>query len=429
MAGLVRSAASSDANAPLESGGGIWDARLSRIAWLACMIIFLPAAAVGLTVIVRRPEIVSSVAFLEVMDRIGVPTVVATWVGFVLPTACAFIVAVVIRRGRPDDPAALLFGLSVISLFLIVTGVGTALSTVIPRPAARVVEILAGVLLVLGLYLFPKGLFEPRWIRWVALVLILACLIFPDLVGAARGMGTGKADAFPPQVRNIANAASVLVLATWFPNQIYLYRLRSSPLERLQTRWVLFGFALIMIGSSCAILLSAIGTPADWAAWPLLAGALGSLVLPVAAGFAILRYRLYEIDRIISRTISYTILVGALAGLYAGAVFAMTRLVPQTGDLAVAGSTLAVATLFNPLRRRIHQVVDRRFNRPRYDATLLIDSFAVTLSSRSDLAEVVSELRGVLIHTVEPSSTMIWLRGVIHPRSVEGSPMEARDAL
>jgi len=393
------------------------------------MIIFLPAAAVGLTVIVRRPEIVSSVAFLELMDRMGVSTVAATWVGFVLPTVCAFIVAVVIRRGRPGDPAALLFGLSVISLFLIVTGVGTALSTVIPRPAARVVEILAGVLLVLGLYLFPNGRFEPRWIRWVALVLILAFLAFPDLVGAARGLGTDTADMFAIGVRRIANAASLLVLATWLPNQIYLYRRRSSPLERLQTHWVLFGFALIIIGSTCAILLRAVGAPANWAVWPLLAGAVGSLILPVAAGFAILRYRLYEIDRIISRTISYTILVGALAGLYAGAVFAMTRLVPMTGDLAVAGSTLAVATLFNPLRRRIHQVVDRRFNRPRYDATLLIDSFAITLSSRSDLAAVVSELRGVVIHTVEPSSTMIWLRGVIHPWSAEGSPLEARDAL
>jgi hypothetical protein len=414
MAGLVHSA-SSDSNPRHESGGGVWATPLPRIAWLICMVIFVPAAAIGLTTVVRRPEIVSSAAFLELMDRIGVSTVVATWVGFVLPTVCAFIVAIVIRRGRPGDPPALLFGLSVISLFLIVAGVGPALSTVIPRPAARVVEILAGVLVVLGLYLFPKGRFEPRWIRWVALVLILACLIFPDLVGAARGMGTDTADMFPPGLRRIADAAAVLVLATWLPNQIYLYRRRSSLLERLQTRWVLFGFALILIGSSCAILLRAIGTPASWAVWPLVAGAVGSLVLPVAAGFAILRYRLYEIDRIISRTIAYTILVGTLAGLYAVAVFAMTALVPITSDLAVAGSTLAVATLFNPLRRRIQQVVDRRFNRPRYDGTLLIDSFAAKLSSRAELSEVVSELGGVLMHTVEPSSTMIWLRGVSHP--------------
>ncbi len=184
---------------------------------------------------------------------------------------------------------------------------------------------------------------------------------------------------------------------------------------------------MILIGSACAMLFGAIGVPANWAAWPLLAGALGSLILPVAAGFAILRYRLYEIDRIISRTIAYTILVGALAALYAGAVFALTRLLPTTGDLAVAGSTLAVATLFNPLRRRIQQVVDRRFNRLRYDASLLIDSFAVTLRSRADLAEVMSDLRGVLVHTVEPSSTMIWLRGIDHAGSLGDHPAGAPD--
>ena len=414
MAGLVQSPVPGP-NPPLESGSDMLIARLAKAGWLACMIIFVPAAAVGLATGLKRPEIVSSQVFLDLIGRMGVSVVVAGWVGFVIPTTCAFIVAVAIRRGRPNDPAALLFGLSVISLFLIVAGVGPALSTVIRRPAARVVEVLAGIILVLGLYLFPNGRFVPRWTRWVVVILVLAPLAFPDLVGAARALGTDVAGNFSETLRKTSAAFAVLLLGTWLPTQIYRYRRRSTPLERLQTRWVLFGFAMILIGSACAMIFGAIGVPANWAAWPLLAGALGSLALPVAAGFAILRYRLYEIDRIISRTIAYTILVGTLAASYAGAVFALTRLVPTTGDLAVAGSTLAVATLFNPLRRRIQQVVDRRFNRLRYDASLLIDSFAMTLRSRADLAEVVSDLRGVLVHTVEPSSTMIWLRGIDHP--------------
>jgi len=390
---------------------------MARIGWLVCMIVFLPAAVLGLAVVVRRPELVSAPAFLEVMERLGVSAVVAAWVGFVLPTVFAFIVAGVIRRGRPKDPAALLFGLSVVSLFLIVAGVGTALSTVTSRPVARVVEILAAVLLVLGLYLFPNGRFVPRWTRWPALALVLAPLAFPDLVGAARAMGTDIAGTFPDGVRSLANASSVLLLGTWLPTQIYRYRRRSTPLERLQTRWVIFGFALILTGSASAILLRAIGIPTDWVVWPLLAGAVGSLILPVAAGLAVLRYRLYEIDRIISRTISYAVLAGLLGGLYAGAVYAMTRLIPATGDLAVAGSTLAIAALFNPLRRRIQEVVDRRFNRSRYDAALLIDSFGLQLRSGADLGEVLADLRRVLAHTVEPSSTMIWLRGITNPRT------------
>ena len=374
------------------------------------MVILAPAAAAGLTISIRNPDIVSSVAFLEVMDRLGVSPAVAGWVGFVLPTASAFIVACVIRRGRPSDPVALLFGLSLLSLFLIVAGVGTALATAIPRPAARVVDVLASVLVIFGLYLFPNGHFVPRWTRWLVLVVVVGTVAFPDILGAARSVGLDTKDSYPEGVKRIANALTVVLLGTWLPTQIYRYRRRSTPLERLQTRWVIFGFALIIIASSSAVILRTLGVSPTWVAWPLLAAAVGSLILPVAAGLAILRYHLYEIDRIISRAISYALLVGLLAGLYGAGVFALTTVVPATGDLAVAGSTLAVAALFNPLRRRIQTVVDRRFNRSRYDANLLIDSFAVKLRSRADLAEVVSDLRGVLVHTVEPSSAMIWLR-------------------
>jgi hypothetical protein len=143
----------------------------------------------------------------------------------------------------------------------------------------------------------------------------------------------------------------------------------------------------------------------------LLTAAAGGYVLPVATGFAVLRYRLYEIDRIISRTVTYAVVAGLLAGLYAGIVFGPTRLLPATGDLAVAGSTLAVAGLFNPLRHRVQQLVDRRFNRSRYDAELLIDSFTTRLRSAVQLGDVLADVRGVLGRTVQPTSTMIWVRG------------------
>ena len=290
-------------------------------------------------------------------------------------------------------------------------GVGTALSTVVSNVAAKAVDVLVSVLVLLGLYLFPNGRFVPGWARWPALVLIGLSLAVPDLLRTARAIGTDTPSNATEGLRALANGATFMLLATWLPAQVHRYRRRSTPLERLQTRWVIFGFALIVAGSTLAILLRSIGTPSEWVAWPLLLGAAGSLILPLAAGLAILRYRLYEIDRIISRAISYTLLVGLLAGLYAGAVFAITQLVPASGDVAVAGSTLAVAAVFNPLRRRVQVVVDRRFNRPRYNATLLIDSFTVRLRSRAELSDVLSELRGVLVETVEPSSSMVWLRG------------------
>jgi hypothetical protein len=384
--------------------------RIARLAWLICMAILFPATAFGLAVVVQQPELVSSPAFLAVMDLIGVSAVQAAWLGFVVPTASAFIVALTIRRRRPNDPNALLFGLAMVGLFLIVDGVGTALATVIPRPAALLVDVLALDLTVLGLYLFPNGRFVPRWTAWPALLFIISSWVFPDLTAAARDAGTGTPVVFPDWLTTLVTVLAFLTLATWLPSQVYRYRQRSTHLERLQTRWVLFGFSLIVLGGFGAILLRALGSPTPAIAAALLTAAAGSYVLPVATGFAVLRYRLYEIDRIISRTVTYAVVAGLLAGLYAVVVFGLTRLLPATGDLAVAGSTLAVAGLFNPLRHRVQQLVDRRFNRSRYDAEILIDSFSARLRSGINLGEVLDDLRAVLARTVEPDSTMIWVR-------------------
>ena len=242
------------------------------------------------------------------------------------------------------------------------------------------------------------------------LAVVTSSLAVPDLIGAARAMGTNSPGTFSQGTTNLAAAATVMMLGTWLPAQIYRYRRHSTPLERLQTRWIIFGFGLILLGSIIAIPFRAIGIPSAWVAWPLLLAAVGSFVLPVAAGLAVLRYRLYEIDRIISRTVTYAIVAGLLASVYVAAVYGITRLVPATGDLAVAGSTLAVAALFSPLRRRVQDGVDRRFNRSRYDASLLIDSFASRVRSDAELGEVLADLRRVLVHTVEPTSTIIWLR-------------------
>jgi hypothetical protein len=127
----------------------------------------------------------------------------AAWLGFVLPTVLAFIVAVTIRRRRPNDPNALLFGLAMVGLFLIVDGVGTALETVIPRPAALLVDVLAVDLTILGLYLFPNGRFVPRWTIWPALVFIVSSWVFPDLTAAARAAGTGTPVVFPGWLTNL----------------------------------------------------------------------------------------------------------------------------------------------------------------------------------------------------------------------------------
>jgi hypothetical protein len=136
-------------------------------------------------------------------------------------------------------------------------------------------------------------------------------------------------------------------------------------------------------------------------------------LLPVAVGIAVLRYRLYEIDRIVSRTVSYGLLSAALIGLYLLVVALLRPLLePFTGSssLAVAASTLAVAAAFNPARRRLQAAVDRRFDRARYDAARAVDAFAARLRDQVDLDEITASLCDTVVATVAPGRVAVWLR-------------------
>ena len=132
--------------------------------------------------------------------------------------------------------------------------------------------------------------------------------------------------------------------------------------------------------------------------------------LPLATGAAILRYRLYDVDRIISRTLAYGLLTVLLGGAYAGVVLGLGRLLPQDSSLVVAAATLAVAGAFQPARRRIQQVVDRRFNRRRYDAARTITAFSARLREEVDLDTLTGELLAVVEETMQPTQASLWLR-------------------
>jgi hypothetical protein len=143
--------------------------------------------------------------------------------------------------------------------------------------------------------------------------------------------------------------------------------------------------------------------------WDALFG-IAVLALPLAIGFAVLRYRLYEIDRIISRTVAYTIVIVLLVVAYMAALSALTWLLPTESPLAVAASTLAAAALFNPLRVRVQAWVDRRFNRSRYDAERVMTGFAETLRDEVDLDSVVEGWVTVVSRTMQPATVDVWVR-------------------
>jgi hypothetical protein len=181
---------------------------------------------------------------------------------------------------------------------------------------------------------------------------------------------------------------------------------RSVGERRQQLKWLASGAAVSMAGGVLTIMTS--GTTGFLS----LAGELGVAALaalPVSMGVAILRYRLYEIDRIISRTLSYAIVTGLLVGVYAGLVLLATGVLRFHSTVAVAAATLAAAALFSPVRRRVQRVVDRRFNRARYDADRTVAAFATRLKDAVDLDTVRDDLAGVVHQVLEPAHVSLWL--------------------
>jgi hypothetical protein len=185
---------------------------------------------------------------------------------------------------------------------------------------------------------------------------------------------------------------------------------RSRGVERQQLKWFTFAGAVTVAGLVLILFPSQygwIGPVSPLVTAPILVS------MPVAAGVAILRYRLYDIDRIINRTLVYGLLTVLLGAVYAAGVFAAARLLdPADGEseLAVAASTLAVAALFQPARRRIQAVVDRRFNRRKYNAAKTVEAFSARLRDEIDLDALSAELLAVAHQTMQPTTAALWLR-------------------
>jgi hypothetical protein len=282
------------------------------------------------------------------------------------------------------------------------------------------------VLIATLLWVFPDGTLPAgRW-RRPAAVLMAGWLLLglaasaPGLVVAAGGRIQVTADGdvanLPggawPVLESMVIAGALASWLAWLVVQVPAYR-RSSGERRQQLKWLYSGGAVFLLAMFITVFMVpvAMGQTPGYGTQPVAndLGPLASGALPVCLGVAVLKYRLYQIDRIISRVISYAIITAVLAGVFAGLVVLATQVLPVKTPVAVAASTLAAAALFNPLRRPVQHAVDRRFNRSRYDAETVVAVFSARLRHTVDLDTVRGDLVGVVHEAFQPAHVSVWL--------------------
>jgi hypothetical protein len=328
---------------------------------------------------------------------------------------------------RSDDRVALLTSLFLVTFGTVTVDPTAADSLVSSQPAwwlpVRIVEIVGLVCSTLFFLLFPGGRFVPRWTRWLAVAFIALDL--------SRTFFAEVYSRWP-----VLEAASYLVfLGTvvslgWV--QVYRYRRVSSPAERQQTKWVVFGTTLAIAGTfpfRLPLDVSLVDGDTPFALLLLEVGfTLSLLLLPLSIGVAMVRSRLFDVDVLINRTLVYAILSATLAAVYFGGIVLLQRVFSGlTGQeklpqLAIVVSTLAIAALFDPLRRRIQSFIDRRFYRQKYDARKTLEGFAEKLRDETDLGALSEDLVAAVRETVQPTHVSLWLR----PRVAANRSMKER---
>ena len=276
-------------------------------------------------------------------------------------------------------------------------------------------------LLPLIILLFPDGRLPSRW-RVVLWAYLADCALFTAVLladgawavsttpiavnGKGQLVNQPGAPGVPPAVFIVLFAAAPVFWVLFVARQVLSWR-QATGEGRAQLKWLMTGGVATVIGITGTVLLSSNSGLLTVLDNVFLA--FGLFSLPVCIVFAILRYRLYDIDRIISRTVAYTLVTGLLIGVYTGLVLLATEVLRLTSPVGVAAATLAVAALFNPLRRRVQRMVDRRFNRSRYDADRTVAAFASRLKDAVDLDSVRDDLAGAVDRTLEPAHISVWL--------------------
>ena len=405
----------------------------ARTAWVAVTVLVVALVALGVPGLYAR--LIAGVDERSVTDLGWTLAGYGTYLTglYLLVVVAHLVIGAIVYWRRSNEWIAL-----ALAFALVCNGALLPLSLIYPSGSVSpVVQLLVGLVTYIGLvtglsllYLFPDGRFIPRWTRLMVIAWagLLSFAIFTP--NSALSLA-----AWPIPLQ-------LLVLVVWSGvglfAQLHRYLEVSSPLQRQQTKWAILGLVLAVLGPFGYflpfVILPALSDPEVpnilyqrigpslftfslvFRLIGLTGFTLALLIFPASFVVAILRYRLWDIDVIINRTLVYGVLTGTLALVYLGGVALLQTmfygLTGQGDQLAIVATTLAVAALFNPLRRRIQAVIDRRFYRRRYDAARALAAFSGTVQEEVDLEDVSQALLRVVEETVQPLQTSIWLRDI-----------------
>jgi hypothetical protein len=298
------------------------------------------------------------------------------------------------------------------------------------------------VLVTLLLWLFPDGTLPAgRWHRLAVVVAVGWLLV--GLATSSRGVlvaagGDVRIQASGDLANPVPAALRVLdvvVIAgtlaswgAWLAIQVPTYR-HASGEHRQQLKWLYSGAGIFVVSLIIGVFIAQlVGEQLPgWSSQTVVGAVLtiGAAALPLCMGVAVLKYRLYELNRVISRVVSYTLITALLGGLFAGLILLATHVLPVKGSVPVAVATLVIAALFNPLRRRVQRAVDRRFNRARYDAEAIVTAFTARLRETIDLDTLRGDLAGVADEAFQPAHVSVWLAGA-EPHTAVPAPAPPR---
>jgi hypothetical protein len=321
-------------------------------------------------------------------------------------TVVPIVVGAIIFWRRPDDRMAFLVSLVLLMYWAGITYPYHLLELPQLLEASSAVVALVGVgAILLFMYVFPDGHFVPSWARWLALVSI--AMFAPSILFPYSSLSLW----WHPLLNSLVSGG---VFGTIVLVQLYRYRLVSNFAQRQQTKWVVSGIVTAAVGYCMFLVLNLLQVGVLVSLLGYTAALLLLFLLLVSIVVAVLRYILYDIDILINRTLVYGSLTVMLLLVYFGGIVVLQRvfvlITGQRSTLAVVASTLLIAALFTPFKRRIQSFIDRRFYRRKYDARKTLEAFSAKLRDKTDLEALNAELVGVVRETMQPSHISLWQR-------------------